>query len=90
LVVACGGSKNGIIKNEIEKMLNKMKDDIKKPATEIIDKIKMPYTEQSRDRFDGPRRIGRGLDLREDFYSVAFLNWMKIEYITGKPDPSPR
>ena len=45
--------------------------------------------EQERCRFDGPTRIGKSLDLRGDFYSAAFLNWFKIEYITGKPKPNP-
>lgn len=69
-------------------MLEKMKVEIKKPATKIIDNMKKPYMEQHRDRFTGPTRIGTGLNLREDFYSAAFLNWFKIEYITGKPDPN--
>ena len=84
MVIACEGDikiGNDIIKRE----LDRIRDACKKAAIDEFNKIVTPYMEKDRDRFDGPTRIGKSLDLREDFYSASYLNWFKLEYITGKP-----
>ena len=84
MVIACEGNikiGNDIIKRE----LDRIRDECKKAAIDKFNEIVTPYMEQERCRFDGPTRIGKSLDLREDFYSASYLNWFKLEYITGKP-----
>ena len=61
---------------------------VRREVEKILASQSKPYTEKKRDRFDGPIRIGRGLKLREDLYSAAWLHWLKIEVITGGFDPN--
>jgi len=89
LVETCKGDikiGNDIIKRE----LDRIRDACTKAAKEKLNDLGKPYMEQDRDRFDGPARIGKSLDLREDFYSSSYLNCFKLEYITGKPNPNQK
>lgn len=36
-----------------------------------------PYQKRARDRFEGPRSIGKCLRLREDFYAYSYLHELK-------------
>ena len=40
-----------------------------------------------RGRDEGPIHIGKSLELREDFYSVAWLHWLSINTLTGRQPP---
>ena len=59
---------------------------VRKEVEKILASKSQPYTEMKRDPFDGPIRIGRGLKLREDFYSAVWLHQLRIEVITGAFD----
>ena len=61
---------------------------VRKEVEKILASKSQPYTEMKRDPFDGPIRIGRGLKLREDFYSAVWLHQLRIEVITGGFDPT--
>lgn len=72
---------------EILQRLEKEEEDpeIKNAVKEILGGWKEGYANLERDRSDGPLRIGKGLQLREDFYATAWLSMLHIEVITGKP-----
>ena len=36
-----------------------------------------PYQKRERDRFEGPRSLGKYLRFREDFYAYTFLHELK-------------
>lgn len=42
---------------------------------------------QDRDSFDGPRWLDSEIELREDFYSFAYLHYVKYYYMFGEEEP---
>ena len=48
-----------------------------KEAAKILERMCTAYEKRHRTRLDGPRSLGKHLELREDFYSYAFLHHLK-------------
>lgn len=52
---------------------------------ELLDERTTSYFEKDRDADEGEVRIGTGLTLREDLYSLCFLFWFLPEFVFGDP-----
>ena len=50
---------------------------------ELLEERTTSYFDKERDADEGEVRIGTGLTLREDLYSLCFLFWFKKEFIFG-------
>ena len=90
LVEALLGKANGYDKDgEFEKALEQRSleeetDEERKYIEDILREESIPYKDQIREQEIGEVRLGKGLELREDLYAVAFLHWFKIEHIFGE------
>ena len=56
-------------------------EEVQRTVKDILKFRNKPYRKQQRDCFDGPISLGSSLELREDFYAVCFLYWMKRKAI---------
>ena len=56
-------------------------EEVQNTVKDILKFRNKPYRKQQRDCFDGPISLGSSLELREDFYAVCFLYWMKRKAI---------
>ena len=60
----------------------------KKLAKDLLKERIRPYKERKRDVFDGPLRIERPIEVREDFYAYCFLYWLKRKVIVDDDEES--
>ena len=69
-------------------------DEQQKICKDILKTRKEPYKKKNRTIFDGPLRLGKSLELREDFYAVSFMHWLKrkailADSIDSDAEPEP-
>ena len=58
-------------------------DELLKKKIKLLEERTTSYFDKERDADEGEVRIGTGLTLREDLYSLCFLFWFKKEFIFG-------
>lgn len=62
---------------EVNNPLNEESGEARSAAANILAFRNRPYSEMVVEKWDGSKRIGTSLELREDFYSLAYISCMK-------------
>ena len=71
---------------------NQTDDKVNAKAIEYLEEMLVPYSKKHRDRLDGPRNLGKSLQLQENFFAYVFLSQLKRKVVFeegGDSDQDP-